>query len=45
MPRRLPHELRVKTLCGVSVKNNPYVPQGPEEVEETLLQVLRDQVG
>ena len=35
----------IKTLCGASVQNNTYVPEGPEDVEEALLQVLRDLVG
>ena len=37
----------LKTLCGVSVKNNPFVPEpacGVDEVDEALMQLVRDVV-
>ena len=37
----------IKTICGASVKNNPFVPEpgrGVEKVDEALLQLVRDVV-
>ena len=37
----------LKKLCGVSVKNNPFVPEaacGVDEVDEALMQLVRDVV-
>lgn len=33
----------LKALCGVSVAENPYIPESEERVEPRLLQILRDQ--